>query len=351
MVQGGIAIGPSCMGRYKKFGAKFFYPKSLVVLDVYESLAFMFLMFLTSVRMDISMPKRAGKISLVIGVATFLVPFMITTYAAFFLRETSNLNQALSDSLPIVASLESTTSFHVVFGILSDLKILNSELGRLALSSSMVSNFLSWIFLLAVTSMKEALETGEVHVIILTQASKVFVIMIIVYVFRPIMKWMMRRTPEGKPLRESDVIGVTLIVLLGALIGEFTGQHFLFGSLVLGLATPDRPPLGSSLTEKIECFIWAVYMPCYIISIGSRVNIFLVKNVDIIVVEFIILIAVFGKLTAVFIASLYYKMPFLDALLLGLLLNTQGFFDIQNFKQAMLVKVYTYTYIYMLFIY
>lgn len=79
---------------------------------------------------------------------------------------------------------QSLTSFPVISWILHDLKLLNTELGRLALSASVVSNVLSSLLVVIGSSIKN----GEVRFIGYTAA----LIVIVIFVVRPGMQWVAR---------------------------------------------------------------------------------------------------------------------------------------------------------------
>ncbi|KAF5750772.1 cation/H(+) antiporter 27-like [Tripterygium wilfordii] len=337
-VLGGIAVGPSFLARDERYKRKFFSPRSEIVLDVCEAMGFTFFVFLLSVRLDLTILKKCGNLAVLIGFTSFIFPLIITLFAAHLLRRIVQLDEEVQKSLTIIATLVSTTSFHVVLHLLTDLNLLNSELGRLALSSSMISGFVSGIFLIITLALKDALETSATSMLLM-QLTKVSMILISVFILRRIMLWMMRRTPDGKPLKESYTIAINIMVLVFSLWGEYTGQHYFVGPIILGLATPEGPPMGSSLSDKIGCFVSAVLMPCYTINLGRRVDTFLVSFQNFAVIEFLFVISSTVKFAAVMIPSvLYYNMPFLDGLALGFLLNCKGLVDIQIFERARQVK-------------
>ncbi|KAL9680312.1 hypothetical protein QQ045_018190 [Rhodiola kirilowii] len=122
------------------------------------------------------------------------------------------------------------------------------------------------------------------------------------------------------------------------LFSEFTGNHLL-GVILLGVLVPDRPPMGSSLLDKLGYIHSALFFPCYVISIGHKFNLSVIRHEAVINVSVLIEVASLGKLLAVMIPSLYYNMPLKDSLSLGLLLNCQGFFDIYIYERSLYFKV------------
>lgn len=142
----------------------------------------------------------------------------------------------------------------------------------------MISGLISWLFLSIIFDIQEDIQMGIRAGVLFSQFSKVISILIICFVFRPIILWMVRKTPDGKPLKESFICSICLMVLFCAFFGEITGQHFYFAPVILGMVIPDGPPVVSSLMEKLDCFVEAVLVPCYVIDAGRRTDIFLVGH-------------------------------------------------------------------------
>ncbi|KAI9153542.1 hypothetical protein LWI28_012897 [Acer negundo] len=335
----GIVLGPAFLGKNKEFRQRLYSPQSVMVLNVFETIGLIFSIFLISVRVDMSVIKKSGKLSVIIGLGTFIFPFVITIAVARVIRDNMKLDSNFYIALPIIASIESSTSFHSILALLTDLKLLNSELGRLALSSSLISCLSSWSILSIGAVLKDAAEAGVKSAWLYMHLSLVVTVIIIVFVFRPAMFWMIRQTPEGKPLKESYVLAINIMVLGIALFGEVTGHHSFLGPVILGMVTPLTPPLGPHLAAKIEFFVWALFMPCYIANVGRLVNLYSTEYNSFLAVECIILLSSMIKSMAIMIPSLYYKMPFTDALSLSLLLNCRGIFDVQFYTRGYRLKV------------
>lgn len=155
----------------------------------------------------------------------------------------------------------------------------------------------------------------------------------IVYVFGPIMQWMKKRTPEGHSLKASYLSVICVFLFISALWAEFVGLPYFFGAVVLGLATPKRPPLGTGLSDKMGLFVWSVLMPCYIIGIGYNLDLSLFSLGDVIRFELLFSVIRFAKMIAIALPSLYYNVPLWHAILVGFIVNIQGIYDVQIYKQ------------------
>lgn len=311
-----------------------------MVLNLFEAVGLVFFIFILSLRIDLSILRKTGRLAIIIGAGSFLLPNAVTVAIAFLLKNIASLNQSLRSSLLAVATVQSTTSFHVVLAVLTDLKLLNSELGRLALSSSLISGMCSWIGFLIIIGIKDV-PADEVfkNATLYKNLSLIAMAIIIVFACRPTSFWIMRKTPEGKSLKQTHVVLIGFMVLSSALFGEITGLHYFVGPTIIGVATPSTPPLGASVIEKIGNFVWAVFMPCCLINLGKEVDFFSIRLGEFLVVLLLIFVSSSAKFCAAMIPSLYCKMPPIDALSLGLILNSRGIFDIIVFVKAKQVEV------------
>ncbi|KAL5740293.1 hypothetical protein ACOSQ2_029473 [Xanthoceras sorbifolium] len=335
----GIVLGPSCLG--KKLSNKLYSPRSVSLLNVFEAIGLIYILFLLSVRIDVSIVRKSGRLAIIIGLGSFFVPLIATISTAFFIRTAIDMDAEVFSSFPVVASLECNISFHVMLSVLTDLKLLNSELGRLALSSALVCNLTGTFVVVVAAQLKYDVLQFRNEAYLLMNLSTIFLILVIVFVCRPIMFWMMRQTPDGKPLKQEHLVAINVMVLCSAFFGEIIGQHYLLGPVILGISTPTSPPLGSSLAEKIEYLNWAVFMPCYIANVGRLTDLTSIDSNSFLAVGWLILAAIFARFLAIMIPAIYQKLPVEDALSLSLLLNGRGMIDTLAYAHAHQIEMLT----------
>jgi len=128
--------------------ATFFYARSVYIIESFEAICFLFICYITTCQVDTRMIKRVGKLAFINGILLFLIPFVWGQFAAILISK--RLKSGPAGIPPVefhhVAIVQSTMFFQVVYGVLSSLKMLNTEPGRLALASMMVHDCLSWCF-------------------------------------------------------------------------------------------------------------------------------------------------------------------------------------------------------------
>lgn len=140
--QTGFLMGPSVptgpLEKYKKMLFPFGSPD---ILSTLSSLGYSFYLFLNSVQMDLSLITKTGRKAWVIGLCCYGIPIVVGCGSMGLSNSTWKriLGEDIS-ALPVVFISHSSCSFAVISWLLNDLGILNSELGRLALSAAFVND-------------------------------------------------------------------------------------------------------------------------------------------------------------------------------------------------------------------
>ncbi|KAJ6297553.1 hypothetical protein OIU78_023167 [Salix suchowensis] len=348
----GFFLGPSLWGDKHSFLSKVYSAKSINVSSTFAFFGCILYLFLLGIKMDMGMVKRAGRKAVVIGLFTFIFPITLNLIVAEILTTNMEMDQYLHDRVPYIAVFQSVTTFHVIVCLVTDLKLINSELGQLAISSSMISGTCSWslaIFFLFI----DRDETHDLIALILITA--ILLVMIIFFLLRPIMIWMTRKTSEGKQIKETYVTSIFIMLLGCAFLSEVFGHHVLFGAVTLGMAVPHGPPLGSALVNKIESFVSSILLPSYFVFSVAGVNIFSIHLKTVTVVSIFGVSSFIGKVLGSMLPALYFKIPPSEAFSLGLVMSCQGISDVLliqhgRFLSLLDTQIYSIMVINMLFL-
>ncbi|XP_042506831.1 cation/H(+) antiporter 15-like [Macadamia integrifolia] len=334
-IMAGLIAGPSALSRNSIIKEKVFPQPSQYVQETLSLYGSVFIFFLAGVRMDMGTIKNSGKKEWSIGLTTFFLPLLLSVPIAVAYKKISSLDKLLRNNLASIASLFSTTSFHVVASVLHELKLLNTEVGRLAMSSSMISVLLSWILLdLGVTFKQTVMKGYGVGVFFKLMACSVVVVLFIYYIMRPIMLWMVRRTEEGRPIKRSYLYSLVILILGCCFLSEALGKHVVFTAAFLGVCVPGGPPLGSALVEKLDCFITVILLPLYLVVNFEDVDFYHINARSFFIIGSLCLIASLGKFIGTVLPCFYFDIPLKESIPLGLVLSTLGLLDLQFYKSA-----------------
>uniref|UniRef100_A0A3Q7GS23 Uncharacterized protein n=1 Tax=Solanum lycopersicum TaxID=4081 RepID=A0A3Q7GS23_SOLLC len=328
---GGLLLGPSFLGRIDGF-IQLFYPyRSLIVIDAVALFGYMFFFFLIGVQIDPWILKRVEKKEFIIGVSTVATALVLSISSSFVLIACRiQIDPSVAESLPVLATMSSVLGFPVIAHYLTELRMVNSDFGRMALSCSLVSNMFGFV-IIAITSLSSQ-PTVEKFMFLQSITSGIGFTMFVFLVVRPLIIWNTRRNPQGEPLKQSFICMVFVGVLLSGFCSKALGLNLFYGPLVYGLAIPAGPPLGSALVEKLQFIVSWLFMPIYFVKTGLVTDIFSVKLKNYLVLQSIILVACFGKFLGAFISSMYNQVSLRDAISVGLVSNVQGVLELGMFK-------------------
>ncbi|GAB4860259.1 hypothetical protein Ancab_011740 [Ancistrocladus abbreviatus] len=298
-------------------------------------------LFIIAVKMDFANLLKAGRHAYIIGVLSFFIPYLVSYASLGFV--TSGVEgltkEDMNDFVVNVGTLH-FSNFQVVVCLLDDLGILTSELGRLALSSSLIGTSLSVGF-----TMVQRFVLVEIHgkhdfVQII---GPVGLLLAGILILRPLMKWVIKQTPKDRPVKNTYVMIVYLVVQLGALATDYSKQFIVLGLFIMGTVVPNGPPLGSALVDKFDTLISGILQPFFITTCvmkGDMGSILRLEKAPIIHLQ-LAAISFASKITVCLIWGLSRKMVFQDALAFSLMLAAKGYVDIGSFTVFLASKMLT----------
>ncbi|CAN1171771.1 Cation/H(+) antiporter 4 [Linum perenne] len=323
----GIILGPSMLGG-TDFGSKKLFPHSSQDnLEVVAYIGYSTFMFLIGVRMDAMMVMNSGGKVLTIGLFTFILP-LVFALGAQHSEISSADNKYMISQIFTVTGIQSLTTFAVVSHLLSELKLTNSEIGRVALSSSLISgSFGAFLQIISSTLASEF----DLWRRLLNLAGFTFAFLVSIFVIRPaLISLVVKRTRAGERVNPSWIFVIMGLATAYEVYFDFIRQSYILGPYMFGLlVVPPGPPLGSALVEVLETLSQAVLFPVFVAMTVMK------ANMNYLFVDF--------ESKSYFVALIYWTtflkfvvclllarpwMPALDSVVLSLILNAKGVVDI-----------------------
>jgi Kef-type K+ transport system membrane component KefB len=160
-----------------------------------------FNMFVYAVKIDTSVMWRAEKKPIIIGLASLVISVITGVIASYILY--NNIRSFIIHKEKFVffiAILHSHSACIVLSDILSEFGILSSELGRLALSSSMVQFETGMVFIVLFTIVDQSRHGGMMRVFI-TATLLLVLFAFIIFVVRPYGLWITQDTRSNGYIR------------------------------------------------------------------------------------------------------------------------------------------------------
>lgn len=320
----GMLLGPSLR---QKTPLSFLFPKSSrLILRTLAEFGFMIHLFVLGVQVDMRLLKNTGKKAMLIGVLGNLVSY-VCSYTTHKLVH-GYLHGENERGTKFLITSNSITFFVTTNSLLSELKILNSELGHLASSASMISEIWGELFVNVISNIVAAAKLSSWKPIWNTLSTIGFYLSLY-FIFRPIVIRMANRTLVGKSIKENHIMVILIIVLGTGLCGVTIGQQASFSCFMFGLFLPAGPPLGTLLVQRLDTFASGLLLPVYFTVFGYRVDFpALPKHMQSLIAESILFAGYIGKFIGSIASSFCFGVPFYDASLLALIMCYKGIKEI-----------------------
>ncbi|CAM8955403.1 unnamed protein product [Rhodiola kirilowii] len=322
-ILGGVVLGPSLLGQIHVFSETLFPLRGNLILETLGTFGIMFVFFIIGVKSDVIMMLRPDKKAMTLGFSVFFFTISIPTALAILIVKTIHVEPSLSMSLPLATISQSITTLPVIACLLMELKLINTELGRLALAATIFCDILGVSVISVIFSVSEN-KGGSVLNVIASIASAAALIAVASFMFRPLVLWIVDQTPHGKPVQNGHICIIFIVVLASGLLSELIGQHYVFGPMVFGLAVPDGPPLGSAIVAKLETLICEFLYPVFLGCSGLKTNILSIHFKTFVIMTLLLTFESLVKTGSVVLPALYFSVPEKDALVLGLAMNAKG---------------------------
>ncbi|KAL2232987.1 cation/H(+) antiporter 15 [Sesamum indicum] len=325
-ILGGVILGPSVLGRSTEFSITLFPLRSVMVLETMANVGLLYFLFLVGVEMDIvQVIKSSGRKAVIIAVTGMILPFLIGVSFSFILHQSAQYVK-LGIFIIFLGVALSVTAFPVLARILAELKLVNTEIGKIAMASALLNDMCAWVLLAVALAVAEN-EYWSLNSLMVIAGTAAFVVFCI-YVVRPLILWIIQKTPEGESVSEFYICLILSGVMISGFITDAIGTHSVFGAFVYGLVIPNGP-IGVTLIERLEDFVLGLLLPLFFAISGLKTDVTSIKGAGTwATLALVIVLASAGKITGTLLVSLYYDIPFYEGLTLGLLMNTKGLVEI-----------------------
>lgn len=308
---------------------------------------YMLFLFISAVKMDVRMIATTRRKALIIGIPTLFVPLILGMIVGKQVVQDDGLTDIQKGEVPLMAATYSMISFPVVASLLSELKIVSSELGRLGLSTALICDLLSQFLItmgnqIRVHTNKQTMGYVSSAVVLLQYY------LLLCFAFRPAVLWIIKHTPEGKPVSRSRIQGAVFFVILSTALSTLVPQPAVIGPYVLGLAIPaDGGAFSVSLVEKLDSFASDFFLPIFVFASGLHVDL---SSISVAVgasftrLNILLALSTFAaQVMSCFVSSLYCKLPLKQSLALSLMLACKGATELFFFTLLMEFKVYIFS--------
>jgi K+:H+ antiporter len=330
----GIALGPSLLGAQAPQVAALLFPAgSLAFLNTLSQIGLVVFMFLVGLELDPKVVRERGRSALVISHASIVAPFLLGATLAIVLYPTlAGARVNFTGFALFMGAAMSVTAFPVLARILAERRLMRTPIGAVAIACAAIDDVTAWCILAAVVVIVRA--TGGVAASaglplwVTLGGSAAFVTFMLTAGKRALHVLETRYAAHGRVTQ--DMIAVLMLVTLAsAWITERLGVHALFGAFLVGAVAPKSEGFVHAILQRFEDVMVVLLLPLFFAFTGLRTEITLIDGASgWLVCSLVVVVAVAGKVGGSAIAARATAMPWCDAAVIGVLLNTRGLMEL-----------------------
>ncbi|CAH8387927.1 unnamed protein product [Eruca vesicaria subsp. sativa] len=289
--------------------------------------------FLMGVKTNKRAAFQTGKRPIVIAVSSFVVTMGTgMAFRNYRIDKADPLYMPLRlapTERTVIVAIQALTLLPVVTHLIHELKIPNSELGRLAISISAFNDLLAFINLMCVSYVGTYRYVSP-RTANRDAAAMIILVLVIIFIIRPTAQRIVNITPDGKEVRKLYLYGTIMSAVAASIYTTFFNQIYVLGAFMVGMAIPDGPPLGSALEAKFESLATNVFFPISIAVMTMKGDIIRVLYAfdDISFNIFLVGFTLVLKMSASFVPCLIFKLPTRESIIIAMIMNYKGFVDL-----------------------
>jgi Kef-type K+ transport system membrane component KefB len=340
----GILLGPSLLGLVAPGVYSFLFPvESLGYLNAISQIGLLVFMFLIGLELDLNTLRGRGRTTVITSQISIYVPFISGVLLAVFLYpRLSKEGVPFALFAMFLGTAMSITAFPVLARILSERKMLHTQLGAVAIACAAVDDVTGWIILAVLMLLARASET--VLPLWATILGVSAYVLIMLYPMQRLMCWIEDYYHERGHLSQGILAIILLFAFGSAWMTEFLGIHALFGAFMAGVIMPRHHGFVHALTEKLNDFTVVFLLPLFFAYTGLRTSVGLLNSPELWLYCFlIILVAVAGKFLGGSLPARATGMSWRDSWALGTLMNTRGLMELVLLNIALDIGLITPT--------
>ena len=324
----GLMLGPSCFGwLMPRASSALFAAPTLPSLNALSQLGLVLFMFLVGLRFGGPHVNARPRVAIVTSGMSIVIPFVLGALLAVAVLD--RLAPAGVGTLPFalfIGAAMSITAFPVLARILIDHRLLETEVGVLAITCAAFDDVTGWLILGGVTALVHAVDGG-----VFVTRTLLFVgyLVVMVVAVRPALRWFARwRGPQFGASADDLAFGL-LVMLASAIATESLGVHAVFGAFFAGLMMPREAHIERAFAERIEPVTMTLLLPLFFAFTGLRTSVQLIDSATLWRDAVLILtVAVVGKGGGSVLGARAMGISWRDASALGVLLNTRGLMEL-----------------------
>ncbi|KAI0519432.1 hypothetical protein KFK09_006879 [Dendrobium nobile] len=279
--------------------------------------------------MDIPFLLRSVRRSIIITTGSAVSCFIAAISSSTIIYRATGPNGNPLLFLLILALLYTNTSSTIVIRMCTELKLATSDLGRLAVSSSLLNDMACLLVLAVATTTSPGPYNQR------TQTQKLIggltallMLTISAWVLKPLVRWMNKRNEGRRHIRHLEMVGLLLFVFIVAVMMEMMGYNSTMACFMLGLVMPREGCTVRTLVDKLSYPINKFVLPIFFGFAGISTDMSGISGGMMGAVVVMVVLNIAAKVVGTLAATRYLGMAVYEGIVLGFLLNIKGHVDL-----------------------
>jgi Kef-type K+ transport system membrane component KefB len=333
-IAAGVVLGPTVLGvLVPGLHSRLFDPTGLAALKGVAQIGLVLFMFVTGIELRQSLTARRQLVAACCtGILSFAVPFCLGIGVGFYLYGTlAPPNTTAWEFSVFVGAALSVTALPVMARILEDLRLTATALGTLSLAAAAVTDVLSWVAVLSVTTWSTM--RGDWGAFFEKFLLLVICAAAMIRFLPPILQRVAVLAAKSSSLRVTLEVGLLVGALVSAQGCELIGAHAAFGALIFGVCVPPSVYASCPIIEHVRRVAIVVLMPVFFASLGLDTAVgTLMTGAGVGALVIILSAAIAGKVAGAAIGARLSGNDWTTALGVGSLMNARGLMELVVIK-------------------
>lgn len=229
-------------------------------IELLGNIGLMYLMFLAGLELDMLNFQKVRNRSLVFGMLTFLIPFVLGYLICSYVLHFNTLGSLL------IASMFSTHTL-VSYPIVTRYRISKLEAVNITVGATIITDTIVLLLLIVITSLS-AQELSWSHWLKLVALLSLY-LLIVVKIYPLIGKWFFRHAKNDSV---SEFVFVLFMVFLAGGLAIIIGIEPIIGAFLTGLSLNKLIPESSLLKGRLEFVGNALFIPFFLVYVGTFID-------------------------------------------------------------------------------
>jgi Kef-type K+ transport system membrane component KefB len=284
-------------------------------------------MFLIGVEFDIDLIRHRVRSAAAVSIAGIAVPFALGAALAMGLVADRQLFPAQATPLQamlFMGAAMAITAFPMLARIIREQGLTRTSLGTLALAAGAIDDAAAWCVLAVVLASFK----NDPAIALIAIGGAILFFVVCIRIVSPLLKPMARAVAARGEISHGELIGVLMLVMLGAWFTDFIQIYAVFGAFIMGIAMP-RGKLAAELQRIIHPLTVAFLLPVFFVYSGLNTRIGLVDTPYLWLLSAgVLAAAILGKGVACYLAARWHGESHKEALAVGTLMNARGLMEL-----------------------